>query len=249
MIKNKYQMHLWSLKKHSDFLENGVARHLHRERLKYILSKVAKIKKTVGNPLKILDLGCGDGVITKNIEKILDAKDSIYAVDNDPLRIARAKNCCSKTVFFLADAEKLNFEDNIFDVIIAHHVIEHIGDDTAALAEMHRVLKRDGLIILGVPNEGGLLGWTARFLQKPLYNKGEHINFYSIRSFRRLTEKSNFEEVDFAKFGILFPIYYINLIILSNIVTFNIGNWISQRLDFTADSLIFVLKKKKTCTA
>jgi SAM-dependent methyltransferase len=50
-----------------------------------------------------------------------------------------------------ADATALDFGDNSFDLVVANHVLEHIGDDRAAMAEMFRVLKPRGLAILQVP--------------------------------------------------------------------------------------------------
>jgi len=49
------------------------------------------------------------------------------------------------------DITCLQFEDNIFDVIICNHVLEHIKDDLKAISELHRVLKPGGYAILQVP--------------------------------------------------------------------------------------------------
>jgi SAM-dependent methyltransferase len=47
-----------------------------------------------------------------------------------------------------------SFKDNFFDIIICSHVLEHILDDVKALKEMHRVLKKDGLLFISVPIHG-----------------------------------------------------------------------------------------------
>ncbi|MCX6286019.1 MAG: class I SAM-dependent methyltransferase [Bacteroidetes bacterium] len=49
------------------------------------------------------------------------------------------------------DITDLKFEDEVFDVIICNHVLEHIEDDLKAIGELYRVLKPGGWAILQVP--------------------------------------------------------------------------------------------------
>ena len=50
-----------------------------------------------------------------------------------------------------ADITNLPFDDNIFDLIICNHVLEHIQDDIIAIKEIYRVLKKNGLAIMQIP--------------------------------------------------------------------------------------------------
>ena len=52
-----------------------------------------------------------------------------------------------------ADICNLPFQDNEFDVILCNHVLEHIPDDTKAIQELYRVLKKDGYGIFQVPQD------------------------------------------------------------------------------------------------
>jgi predicted SAM-dependent methyltransferase len=52
-----------------------------------------------------------------------------------------------------ADICNLPFEDNIYDVILCNHVLEHIPDDTKAMQELYRVLKPGGMAILQIPQD------------------------------------------------------------------------------------------------
>jgi len=52
-----------------------------------------------------------------------------------------------------ADICDLPFDDNSFDVILCNHVLEHIPDDTKAMQEMYRVLKKGGWGIFQIPQE------------------------------------------------------------------------------------------------
>ena len=52
-----------------------------------------------------------------------------------------------------ADITKLPFEDNSFDIIFCNHVLEHIPDDTKAMQELLRVLKKGGMGIFQIPQD------------------------------------------------------------------------------------------------
>jgi len=52
-----------------------------------------------------------------------------------------------------ADICNLPFEDNTYDIIFCNHVLEHIPDDTKAIQELYRVLKKGGMAILQIPQD------------------------------------------------------------------------------------------------
>lgn len=52
---------------------------------------------------------------------------------------------------FQEDIKKLSFKDQSFDIIICIHVLEHIDDDSKAIAELYRVLNNDGFAVIDVP--------------------------------------------------------------------------------------------------
>ena len=56
-----------------------------------------------------------------------------------------------KKVMLKADITNLPFKDNSFDVVLCNHVLEHIVNDSLAMSEVFRILKKDGWAILQVP--------------------------------------------------------------------------------------------------
>lgn len=52
-----------------------------------------------------------------------------------------------------ADICNLPFENNSFDIIFCNHVLEHIPNDTKAMQELYRVLKKGGMAILQIPQD------------------------------------------------------------------------------------------------
>ena len=65
--------------------------------------------------------------------------------------IYKTADLMMKDVDYQVDIQSLPFPDEQFDFVLASHVLEHIPDDKKALAEIHRILKRNGIAILPVP--------------------------------------------------------------------------------------------------
>ena len=100
--------------------------------------------------IKILDIGAGYGFL----EKVLQKKDrvSIFGIDISPKGVIRLRN--NFTGFFLiGTAISLPIAGNSFDYVCLMEVLEHLysNEGRNALAEIKRVLKQDGRLIISVP--------------------------------------------------------------------------------------------------
>ncbi len=113
-----------------------------KKRIQRIIEVVSLSGKT------ILDAGCGDG---QYIDEFKNYSDSIYGVDIEEERVAKARKMTSIEVF-LCDLSQLPFEDDLFDLIFCNEVLEYTDDEIEVLREFHRVLKDDGLLVIYVPN-------------------------------------------------------------------------------------------------
>ena len=232
----------WTAMHQEDGLEHGVWKHLHRVRVGHILDQVEGVKGRLGRRVRILDVGCGDGVITRRLrERFPD--EALEALDADPVRLERAQRACPGAVFRDGDATALPYDAETFDVVLCHHLVEHVADDAAVLRECHRVLTPDGVLLLGIPHEDGAVGRTLRRLHRKMYAEGEHVNFYTIDQMRRRLAEHGFADIRCAKFGLLVPEYHLHVLWTWLPLTFRLGHFISQRCDATADSLIFAARK------
>lgn len=112
-------------------------------RYQQVVDKIPKNKN-----LKILDIGCGDGVLLYLINKKTKAR--IFGIDSDghSLEIAGSK---VNAKFFKASAYKLPFESNSFDIVIAAEIIEHLVEPNKMLKEINRVFKQKGIVIITTP--------------------------------------------------------------------------------------------------
>ncbi|MBV8935280.1 MAG: methyltransferase domain-containing protein, partial [Alphaproteobacteria bacterium] len=90
---------------------------------------------------RILDLGCGDGVLT---EKIVAAGATVVAVDagSDMVSAARARGLDARVM----DGQKLTF-DGEFDAVFSNAALHWMRDQEAVLAGVHRALKPAGRFV------------------------------------------------------------------------------------------------------
>ncbi|HQR03576.1 MAG: methyltransferase domain-containing protein [Proteobacteria bacterium] len=100
--------------------------------------------------MDILDVGCGPGTITLDLAALV-VPGKVVGVENveAPLFAARAEavtRADSITTFQLGNAQELPFENETFDVVHAHQVLQHLTDPVTALREMVRVCKSGGWI-------------------------------------------------------------------------------------------------------
>lgn len=105
-----------------------------------------------------------------------------------------------------ADICNLPFEDNMYDVILCNHVLEHIPDDRKAMQELYRVLKPGGMAILQVPQE---LQRATTFTddtitdakeRAAIFGQYDHVRIYGRDYFDTLrSEGFKVEEVDYTK--------------------------------------------------
>ena len=106
----------------------------------------------------ILDVGCGDGVLSYLLAK---EKAIVSGIDNQEIAIRFAKKKTSGTNidFRVGSAYELPWDENSFDAVVSSDVIEHLQDTKRYLEEIKRVSKVDAVVVISTP---------IRFTEKPL---------------------------------------------------------------------------------
>ena len=124
-----------------------------------------EIVKFSDSSLSLLDVGCGDMVITRFINELAPRK-KIMGVDVVDYRQANVP-------FLLYDGDNLPFEDDSFDTVYAIFVLHHCADEVSVLKEMLRVSKVNVIIIEDVVDSvfgkyvTYLNDWIANRLESP----------------------------------------------------------------------------------
>jgi len=128
-------------------------------------------------PARILDLGCGTGEIAAAIDQM---GYQVTACDfaEEMIAVARSSHTGTavKWVCLQPDWEVLPFEDGSFDGIVASSVFEYLDAVQRVAAELSRVLRPDGVLLLTVPNPHHVVRKIERRLRSmPLMDGSSHL--------------------------------------------------------------------------
>lgn len=193
------------------------------KRLDFIIETLRKELPTDG---KILDVGCGNGIISMNVGAF---GYNVLGVDVSDKAIQKAiqKNQLPNVRFEVKSAEALAAEGPQFDAIICSEVIEHLQNPSILLSTINKALKNSGVLIVTVPNGFGpreslvtkpilklreknnwvwrmvlktksLLGYSGTTTQSAADNL-DHVQFFSKKHLISLLNENEFKLVKFGK--------------------------------------------------
>jgi SAM-dependent methyltransferase len=132
---------------------------------------------------RVLDIGCGPGTITADLARRV-APGQTIGIDAAPgvIEIAARDHQDSPAIFETGDVTDLRFADATFDIVHAHQVLQHLADPVAALVEMRRVCRPDGVVaardgdygsFTWYPADPGLDRWLTTYEAVSRANGGE----------------------------------------------------------------------------
>lgn len=108
---------------------------------------------------RLLDVGCGIG-------DMLVFRPNSVGVDINPLDVQFCKQRGCEA--YEMPVDKLPFEDSSFDSVLLDNVLEHIVDPAPLLAEIKRVMRKDAVLLIGVP---GVKGYSIDSDHKVFYDE------------------------------------------------------------------------------
>ncbi|KAI5477713.1 hypothetical protein MNV49_005996 [Pseudohyphozyma bogoriensis] len=137
--------------------------------------------------ISLLDCGCGPGTITADFAERIGPSGKVTGLEYAEKVLVEAKASAAKkgvtnVEFVVGDIHNLPFEDNTFDVVFAHQVLQHVGTPIQALREMRRVCKVGGVVAVRdsdyssfswFPMLPGLDTWQALYQAIAKHNGGE----------------------------------------------------------------------------
>ncbi len=122
------------------------------------------------NGMTVLDLGCGTGLFTAEMARMVGAAGTVHAVDLQPPLLAQARarmeklGLAGRVNFHAVGAYDLPLDDSSVDVAVLIAVLGEIQDRTRALAEVRRVLKPGARLAISeeLPDPAYVPAWQVR---------------------------------------------------------------------------------------
>lgn len=139
-----------------------------------------------GKKGRLLDVGCGNGATVAGASQMgWDAQ----GLDTDPMAVSASRRRGVNA--HLGSLTELSFDDDSFDLILSHHVIEHVHEPLDMLREMRRTLRPGGTLAVITPNAASLLhrwfGPDWRGLEPP-----RHLRIFTPATLLSLARKAGF---------------------------------------------------------
>jgi methionine biosynthesis protein MetW len=182
--------------------ESGMYYKIQEDKIKIVLEML----KERGNG-RMLDIGCGDGYITKLISRKTGCEPHGIDISRNAVKIARKRGIRAKEADM--NEGKIPYPDDYFDVVFCGDILEHIYDTEVLLDNIHRVLKPGGCMVVSVPNIASwynrvflLIGWMPTWIESssktytgnPFLKEGVgHIHAFTEKSLKELIRIKGFK--------------------------------------------------------
>jgi 2-polyprenyl-3-methyl-5-hydroxy-6-metoxy-1,4-benzoquinol methylase len=173
-----------------DYLED---RENIQRRLRQIL---ARVEREIP-PGRCLDIGCGPGLF---VEVAGERGWEGSGIDPNEDAVKWAKENVSDQVR-LGTAETLEWPDEYFDCVTMFDVIEHMADPRVEMADVWRVLRPGGLLVVATPDAGALITRVLGAHWLEMKRVPEHLQFFSVESLARMLSVSGFTPFEWHSMG------------------------------------------------
>lgn len=155
---------------------------------------LARVPDTRGQ--RLLDLGCGNGNILKILNERIPAE--YYGLDISEKMIEEAGKKLGKAARLqVGDAEQLPYKDNFFDVVVCNASFHHYPNPEKAAAEMGRIIKSGGLLILGDPTMPSIMIEVFNWALK--WSSSGDVKLWKKREIRELFGRCGFAMEDWKR--------------------------------------------------
>jgi 2-polyprenyl-3-methyl-5-hydroxy-6-metoxy-1,4-benzoquinol methylase len=150
-------------------------------------SRVKSLVRGLPKGSRVLDVGCGRGVM---VRALLDLGYETHGVEISEAAAAAVDTRAE--VRIAGDLSEANYESQSFDAVVLWHVLEHLRNPEETLAEIRRILRPGGRLILAVPN---FASWQSRWSQNDWFHLDlpRHLYHFSPSTLTQLVNRMGFQ--------------------------------------------------------
>lgn len=162
-------------------------------------STAARIARLIGHGQRVLELGCGYGVISRQLSQKQGCRVTGVEIDADSAEYARPW----LDQLYVGSLEEQEWQSAVigeYDVVVSADVVEHLRDPERILVQLKSMLGKDGRMVISIPNVGhagiiaallmGRFDYTATGLLDET-----HLRFFTWDSFERMLNRIGMEVV------------------------------------------------------
>jgi SAM-dependent methyltransferase len=164
------------------------------------MTRFTVTKRYKQKPETVLDIGASNGVMLDIFKE--NGAETWGVEPSENAEIAKSKGHKIISEFF----EKAKLPIDYFDLVIMNHTLEHLDNPKFILKKIYKILKKDGILLVDVPNAGGfgsrILGdkWPYRLPE-------EHKQQFTKKSLTKVFEDAKFEVIYFGSRSGIFEFY------------------------------------------
>jgi len=223
-------------------MKKGIIRDIVRKALgadqegRRVHEAVLRLLRRIGRAESLLDVGCAEGGKAPLYAEALSVPlGRVVGVEGNRAycQLAAPKFRVECLDF---EREKLPFADESFEVVVCNQVLEHLKNIFLPLAEMDRVVKTGGWLLIGIPNLAALHNRALLLAgRQPLCNNitGPHIRCFTHSAFTKFLRANPNFELAATESSTLYPFPY------------PFVDFLGRKLPGLAASTFYLLKKKK----
>lgn len=139
---------------------------------------------------RLLEIGVGLGDLLSLLQDGFDCT----GIDVSTFSVEHARERAGRATIAVGDAERLDdIADGTFDVVVTLHVVEHLGDPAATIAEIHRILRPGGLLLFATPNPDYSLRRYKDPATDAIGKDPTHVNVQSAAQWQAWCEEAGFD--------------------------------------------------------
>ena len=173
-------------------------------RYNFLISKIFGNEIKLQKKMKIMDLGCGNGILSEQIEKNYNVKIDRVDANFETLKLNRYIK--GRTICYNIKERNKKLK-NFYDVIFLFDVLEHVKKDKEFLSNVLFHLKKNGHLIINVP--------SINILYSKYDHAVGHIKRYNKIDFIKIKKELNFKIIKLEYWGLfLLPFLFLRKLIM-----------------------------------